>query len=930
MLKRRIVIGVLSLCCVIKCYGSEHDFRKIDTVRYGKDTLHTYEHVRSGLGVVWIANKDTKKSFTLGVKTPTTDSTGVNHIIEHTVFTGSKNYPSSRLFFDASAAYPHIFMNALTSGDMTIYPFTTPYMSCYNNLLKVYLDSILKPSMLYQSNGFYEEGYNYNPQTQSFGGVVYNEMKGAYNSVDRAIYRSIRETVYKGTHYAHDSGGDPNEIPKLTYEEFVAAYKKYYYPANMKIILYGDLPIDEILGTIASYLEGDTQTESAVSLMTAITQKEKYQKYFVMPEAEKPCLIKSFVIPQKLTAVQLQLLDLWMNAYLLNPHSDFQKRLQAAGFTNVKIFKDEDLPYPIYSIIVQDIPYLKLNVYNDILEKMIQNLQQETAVNLSVEEDAINQARLAVLSEDQSANRGVEIAQSLLDGWAHERELYQYFIKKEQLKKINSLPKNYGKLLFENAYSYTIELVPGKHKIVSPLTLSKVAAKEWENIIEEMALWQQSHKQSLLEPVSLEEFIMAPYRDTKAKANGDKVYLSTKVPKGLARSHLYYNTSHIKQDQLPYLFLYAYLLNESAKELVPFRGVLEAKTVAFNNEEGYSPYLRIMVFSGEDASDHGGLFTEARQNLLNKDAAWYQHKLIKFAADFKEGWSGNVLSALSSLDMGYERGSKRYLYEQGYPLYDFCDGLIKSGQIDWTEKIKAMDASIYNQRGLIVATASPKVFINPYENSWKKVINSHLSLEIKEPHYHFETYPQKSVLVNDTQVDYIYLQYTQPSGKLDGIDYLTAVYLTKHYLNPQIRIKLGAYGAGCQLSFTDTISLFTYRDPDYEVSMHILKAVPDYLIQGIESSLIETSKIEALARVHNQFKLLGTPIEQADANERNILMGISKKYITELQQQIVEGNKYDLQQKAPLFKIILEKGALGIATNREKKIITGHKIYHFK
>ncbi len=932
MLKRSIVIFTLSFLCIIKCYGTDTAFHKTEQVSYGKDTLHTYEHAESGLSVIWIANKDANKSFTLGVKTPTENSSGVNHIIEHTVFTGSKKYPSSSLFFDASAAYPHIFMNALTSGDMTIYPFTTPYMSCYTSLLDIYLDSIFNPNIIRQASGFYEESFNYNPYTKSIGGVVYHEMKGAYNSVDRAIYRSIRQAAYNETHYANDSGGDPNEIPRLTYEDFVATYKKYYYPSNMKIILYGDLPIDEVLTTIAGYLEGYSNIQSDVDLMVPIKQREVYQKYAVMPETEKPCLIKSFVIPKKLTPRQIQLLDLWINAYLLNPHSAFQKQIQHEGFTHVKIFKDDDLPYPIYSIILQDIPHLKVNNSNEILDNIIKKtLKQPIKRDKKLEEDVIGQARLALLSEDESVNRGVEIAQSLLDGWAHQREQDQYFIKKEELGKIKELPSNYGQLLFENAYTYTLELTPNEQRIAPPLALSKVIKPEWENISKEMDKWQQKAEKAFLEPVNLEEFVIKPIADTKIQANGEQVYLQTKIPSGLARSQLYYNTSHIEQEKLPYLFLYAYLLSESAKELVPFKGTLEAKCIVFNNENGYSPFLKVKVSSAEDEKNHGGLFIQARQSLFNKDADWYRYKLIKFTTDFKETWSGNVLSALSSLDMGADKGAKRYLYEQGYPLYQFCETLTSSSQADWIQLIKEMDAHIYNQKGLIVATATPKRYTNPYQKSWKKVIKHQRNIEIREPSYHFEVYPQKSVLLNDTQVDYIYLQYTQPVGfKLDGIDCLTATYLTKHYLNPQIRIKLGAYGAGCQFSLLDTISLFTYRDPDYKVSLNILKAIPEFLSTQVEDALLETSKIEALARVHNQFKLLGSPMEQADSNERNILMGIQKDDIVHLQQQIIEASKKDIQQKASLFKIILEKGALGIATHRENKITGTHKIYHFK
>ncbi len=930
MLKHGAFILIVFFIYHSICYGADMPFRETRKVRWGKDTVHTYEHTSSGLSVVWVENEDERKSFTLGVKTPAENSTGVNHIIEHTVFTGSKNYPSARLFFDASGAYPHLFMNALTSGDMTIYPFATPYKACYMHLLNIYLDSIFNPNMLKDAGGFYEESFNYDAKKGSLGGVVYNEMKGTFNSADRIIYRTIRDAVYQGTHYANDSGGDPNEIPKLTYDDFIKVYKKYYYPANMKVILYGDLQIEEIFSIMDSYLKDFPKKESNVSLYAAFTKGEPYQKHAVMPEGEKTCIIKSFVIPKKLETKELTELDIWIQAYLLNPHFSFQKQMREHGLTNVKFFKDDDLPYPVYSVIVQDIPDAKAREVSGLLDHIFKEAEKEWIRDKQAEEDAISEAKLSLIDEEHHTNRGIEMAQSILDGWAHERDEMQYFIQKNYIKKLKQLKMNYASLLFHEAYCVTLQLTEGKKSVTDPLTLSQVDQKEWSDIIDNMEKWQSRNSNANLEPISLKDLVLEPQVKTSIKLDKEVIYLMTKVPKGLARSQLYYNTSHIKKDQLPFMFLYTYLLEESAKELLPFKGALEAKCLAYNNEEGYSPFLKVSVISGEDEKDHGSLFLRARENLLLKDDRWYQHKLMQFKSRFKEGWSSNILSALSSLNMGYEEGAKRYLYEQGYPLYKFCEGLSQMKENSWISKIKAIDAAVYNRNGLVIATAVPSHPINLYERSWNKVIKRHPRLEVCEPDYDFERLPQNRVLINDTQVDYIYLQYTKPKQNLDGIDYLAAAYLSKYYLNPEIRIKLGAYGAGCQLGGLDTIAFYTYRDPSYEVLVNILKDAFGRLSREIDPKDLAMSKIEALARVHQQFRLLASEMDQADMSERNIMMGVKKDYITNLQHQIIAGTPKEIEIKALLFKKIGQEGALGIATNKNKKAAHYYKIYHFK
>ena len=928
MLKKGITLLIISFLFSITTYGNICGFEEVKKTQYDKDLLHIYRHTSAGLEVLWIENDDERKGFTLGVKTPTTDNTGVNHIIEHTVFTGSEAYPYPGLFFDASSTYPNLFMNALTSGDMTIFPFVTSYDTCYKSLLNIYLDSIFCPNMLREYEGFYEEGFNYNPETEAFGGVVYNEMKGAAGSIDRMIFRSIRKAVYKDTHYAYDSGGDPAEIPKLNYEDFINTYYKYYYPKNMKIILYGKLPIKEILSTIENYLKEKKTGKDAVSLYAEPYRAEKYQYYAVLPKEQKPCIIKSFVIQKKLSAKEAEMLDLWIEAYLLNPQSSFQKQVQKAGFTNVKIFKDEELTYPIYSIVLQDIPFGQTKHYEKMLEQMIGEMCSEKSQNKLLEKSTIEKAKMVLLSEDQNNLRGIEIAESILDAWAHEREIDQYFIKKQNIKKITKLGA-WEQTLFKEAEAYTIELSAVQQTAEDPLRHSSLSKEAWQKITEKLAVWRNKEQNSCLRGVALEELVLSPKLTVKVKTDEDTAYITTKISGNLDRSQLYFNTSHICQEKLPYLFLYAYFLEECAKEITPFYGLLETKCIVFNNAEGYSPFLKVTLLSPKESNRHGEFFLKAREKLLAQDETWYKHQLGKFVTEFREGWSANILGALSYLDMGYDKGSKRYLYEAGYPLYAFGDELSKKSAYRWIDEIKQMDALLYNQKGLVVATTVSSRAGNYYEKIWKKIVRNLPNYPVKEPGYVFNIQPQKSVLINDTQVDYIFLQYAKEE-RLDGRDYLAAAYLTRYYLNPSIRVQLGAYGAGCQLSSPQTVALFTYRDPDYRTSMNILKKIPEYLQKADNHADLEAAKVEALTKVHSHFKLQGTPMDKADANEYNLLIGINKNDIVNLQYEIIHASINDIQKKSSLFKEILEKGALGIATKTDSNINGDCRIYHFK
>ena len=156
-------------------------------------TVLTYEHVSSGAQVIYVKNNDPNKVFAIGFKTPIWDNTGVNHIVEHAVFTGSQKYNTKDVFFEMKKKSPSIYMNASTSADMTVYPFSTRNQKDYHNLLNVYLDAVFFPNLQKNPYGFQQEGWHYSmglDENLHLNGVVYNEMKGA-SVVPRRILASV-------------------------------------------------------------------------------------------------------------------------------------------------------------------------------------------------------------------------------------------------------------------------------------------------------------------------------------------------------------------------------------------------------------------------------------------------------------------------------------------------------------------------------------------------------------------------------------------------------------------------------------------------------------------------------------------------------------------------------------------------------------------
>ena len=207
-------------------------------------------HKKSGAHVALVINDDNNKTFSIGFRTPVEDSTGVPHIIEHSVLCGSDKYPVKDPFMELVKGSLNTFLNAMTYGDRTLYPVASCNDKDFENLMGVYMDAVFHPLIYSRPEIFRQEGIRFDIGEKGellYNGVVYNEMKGAMSSPERVLYERSLEGLFPDTTYGFNSGGEPEVIRTLTYEKFLAFHKRYYHPSNSYIALYGDFDAKERL-----------------------------------------------------------------------------------------------------------------------------------------------------------------------------------------------------------------------------------------------------------------------------------------------------------------------------------------------------------------------------------------------------------------------------------------------------------------------------------------------------------------------------------------------------------------------------------------------------------------------------------------------------------------------------------------------------------
>ena len=265
-------------------------------------TARLFRHVKTGAELLSLENDDENKCFGIAFRTPVADSTGVAHILEHSVLCGSRKYPVREPFKELLKSSLQTFLNAFTYPDKTCYPVASQNLKDFYNLIDVYLDAVFYP--LLPQHVFEQEGWHYEMESLdvplSYRGVVFNEMKGVYASPDNIVTDNARRSLFPDTGYSFDYGGYPPEIVELNHDYFLAYHRTYYHPANARIYFYGDDPAEERLRLLDNWLsEFEPQViDSTIALQPAFTTPRRLERPFIAGEDGKGFVTLNWLLPE--------------------------------------------------------------------------------------------------------------------------------------------------------------------------------------------------------------------------------------------------------------------------------------------------------------------------------------------------------------------------------------------------------------------------------------------------------------------------------------------------------------------------------------------------------------------------------------------------------------------------------------------------------
>ncbi len=574
-------------------------------------------HKKSGARVVLLSNDDNNKVFNIGFKTPPVNDTGLPHILEHSVLCGSKKYPAKDPFVELCKGSLNTFLNAMTYPDKTVYPVASCNDVDFMNIVDVYMDAVFNPNIYSREEIFRQEGWHYEMESEegplTYNGVVYNEMKGAFSDPDDLLSSYTFRALFPDNEYGNESGGDPDKIPELSYEEFLEFHKKYYHPSNSYIYVYGDMDMEKFLTYMdEEYLSQYDAKEinSEISEQKALDSPIDIVREYAVTEEEgteeNAFLSYNTVVGNVLDAklyLAFQIIDY---AIISAPGAPLKKALIDAGIgTDIYGSYENSIYQPMFSIVAKNADENRkdefLGIIKDTLNGIVANGIDEKAFLAG-----INYFEFKYREADfGSYPKGLMYGLQALDSWLYDdmapfmhieaNDTFAFLKENVGTGYFEKLIKQY---LVENTHAASITLVPKVNLTAAKDEETRKKLEEYKNSLPQEAIARIVRDTKHLkdyqdEPSSEAELLTIPMlkREDIGK-EAAKLYIDKKCAAGIDVIH-----SNIFTNKIAYLNM-SFDCKNVPERLMPYIGLLR----------------NVLCYVDTDSHEYGDLFNEININ----------------------------------------------------------------------------------------------------------------------------------------------------------------------------------------------------------------------------------------------------------------------------------------------------------------------------
>lgn len=844
------------------------------------------EHKKSGAKIVCLSNDDNNKVFYIGFRTTPTNSTGVAHIMEHTVLCGSRKFPVKDPFVELVKGSLNTFLNAMTYPDKTVYPVASCNDKDFHNLMDVYLDAVFYPNIFKEKKIFMQEGWHYELDSKeaelTYNGVVYNEMKGAFSSPDDVLDRAILNTLFPDNTYANESGGDPDVIPELTYEEYLDFHKKYYHPSNSYIFLYGDMDMEEKLRWLdQEYLSvfDRIDVDSTIARQAAFDEIADVQMEYSITaeesEEQNTYLSYNTVVSDALDQEKYMAFQILDYAICSSPGAPIKRALTKKGIgTEIYSTYDNGVYQPYFSIVAKNADLDQKADFIATIEEELRAISQN-GVDKNSLKAGLNYFEFKYREADFGQYpKGLIYGLQMLDSWLydettpfmHVEESAIFALLKERID-TDYFDRLIDDYLLQNPHKAYVTVVPKKGlntEKEAALAAKLQSFKERLSPAEIDALVEQTkalkeYQESEDDPCDIVKIPMLrredmkkeaePYDNELVAANNVDILFHDIFTNGVSYSRLVFNASHVNQDELFALGVMKlvwglmdtkhYSYGDFFNEIFMKTGGISPLVATFGDaidDDKYSIHVEAKAKSLYGKTEDA--FKLMEELFLYTDFS-DKDRLLEILKESKSRKEARMMSASHAL--AQQRASSyfnpiSYIEEQlsGVDFYENLCDLIANYDKKADALIAQMNAltrKIFRKDRFMVdytGTREGLEEIKPFANE----VYAHLFDDATtEPAIAVTPVHKNEGFKSAGAVNYVGVcgNFKKAGLPYHGALSVVRVMMGYEYLWLNVRVKGGAYGCMNGFSKGGDCYFVSYRDPNLKDTLEIYKGASDFI-----------------------------------------------------------------------------------------------------
>ena len=926
-------------------------------------------HKKSGARIAILSNNDDNKVFYIGFRTPPEDETGVPHIIEHTTLCGSKKFPVKDPFIELAKGSLNTFLNAMTYPDKTVYPIASCNDQDFKNLMDVYLDAVFNPNITKYEEIFKQEGWHYEltgkDDELKINGVVYNEMKGAYSSPDEVLSSQIYRSLFPDNTYSKDSGGNPEYIPKLTYEAYLDFYHKYYHPSNSYIYLYGDMDVVERLEwldkeylSLYDYKKVNSEINKQPAFDKIKNVEAQYSITMDDSQENKTYLSYNRVVGDTLDEMLYQAFDVLDYALVSSPGAPVKQALIDAGIgDDVYGSYDAGILQPIFSFVAKNANASQADEFESIIENTLKEVVK-TGINKEALLAGINSSEFKFREADFGQfPKGLLFGLNCLDSWLFDDmkpfihlECLGTFAKLRKAVDTDYFEKLIQEYLLDNTHGSSVTVKPkrglgNEREEALAKELSDYKASLSDEEIKKLIEDTEHLKKYQEEPSSDEDLRKLPMltrADMKKNAmpfsNIEDELLDVKVVRhdiesnGIDYISFLFDAGDFAQSELGYLGFFTNALGLVSTEKYSYTDLANATNI-------YTGGISTGTASHPDIKDRNNFVfkLEVKLKVLEKnlDKALELMEQMLLSSDFTDtkrlgelvaqikarlqanlSSSGHLVAAMRSMSSF----SRYALYQdelKGIAFYrSIChiEKELSESPKSVSDKLAAIAKKLFARNRMLISFTGNNEAYGNAKPSLEKVIAGFdkMSAIGNQAEVHFNT--AKEAFIDASQI-----QYVAKTGDFicDGYEYtgalrLLRIILSYDYLWINVRVKGGAYG--CMNTFLRSGESYfvSYRDPNLSDTLDVYDRIPEY-IKSFSPDERDMTKY-----IIGTFSALDTPMNPEAKGSRSLsayLEGITYEQIQKERNEILNAQPEDIRRLADLVEAVLKKDSICVIGN---------------